>query len=224
MHSSRMCTVRCSGRRKGGWVSDQGGVSRGVVCVSDQGGVCPSVCWDSAYCPLQWPSEGVSARGVCARGWCVCLTRGCLPSACWDTPPLWTEFLTDACENSTFPRTVIKYSNKKQAHESNQWIIQLTKCFCIKKMIIQNFILTLVSISDNPTSAAISMRSMSLGFLHSLNLSSNFLCWSLFTLGKICGGDNLASTVLLLPGGGDRDSEDIMRHFSLIRLLVSYLR
>ena len=52
MHSSRMLTVRCSGRR-GGWVlpggvsaqgvsdrgvSDQGEVSaRGVVCVSDRG-------------------------------------------------------------------------------------------------------------------------------------------------------------------------------------------
>ena len=47
----------------------------------------------------------VSARGVCSRGVPGrggCLLRGGIP-ACTeaDTPPLWTEFLTHACENIT---------------------------------------------------------------------------------------------------------------------------
>ena len=62
MHSSRMCTCRCSSRLLG----------RG--------------------------------EGVCPGG---CLT---------DTPPSWTEFLTYACENITFPqlrlRTVINTAQK----------------------------------------------------------------------------------------------------------------
>ena len=65
-HSSRMRTVRCSGRRwrgcllpggclPGGWgVSSQGGVCLGGVCL---GGLCPGV---SAQWDVCW---GVSARG-----------------------------------------------------------------------------------------------------------------------------------------------------------------
>ena len=110
MHSSRMRTVRCSGRRGRG-----GGLPRGYVClgegVSVQGEGClprgRGVC----------PGEGVSAQGgvmsaqggVCPR-WCVsqhALGRGrCVPQCMlgYTPPSLWTEFLTHACENITFPQ------------------------------------------------------------------------------------------------------------------------
>ena len=32
---------------------------------------------------------------------------GYMPSACWDTSRLWTEFLTHACENITFPQLLL---------------------------------------------------------------------------------------------------------------------
>ena len=87
MHSRRMRTVRSSGRRGGGRVS-QHALGRGCVCLgggvarrvlSAQGGVCPG--------------GGVSAWG-----------GGVCPIACWDTPPV--DRMTDACENITL-RTVI---------------------------------------------------------------------------------------------------------------------
>ena len=101
MHSSRMRTVRCSSRLP------RGGVSARGVCLR---GVCPGECL---------LGEGVvSARG---DGWCLPggdgvvsaqgvypsmhWAGGVCPSACWHTPPsLWTEFLTHACENITFPQ------------------------------------------------------------------------------------------------------------------------
>ena len=84
--------------------------------VSAQGGVCR----DGVYlvCLGEASAQGVSVRGgvclVCMgvstrRG---CLPRGCLPWGCLpilsrgclvDTP-LWTEFLTHACGNITFPQ------------------------------------------------------------------------------------------------------------------------
>ena len=76
MHSSRIRTVRCSGRRGGG------GVCLGRWVSAQEGGVCPG--------------------------------RGCLPRAGSDPvhagihPPLWTEFLTHACENITFPQLLLR--------------------------------------------------------------------------------------------------------------------
>ena len=76
MHSSRVCTVRCSSCLLGEDVCPGG--CRGVgVCL---GNVCPG-----RGC---LPREGVSAQ----RGH-VCPGRGCLPRECLpDTPP-WTEWL-----------------------------------------------------------------------------------------------------------------------------------
>ncbi len=87
---------------------------------------------------------------------------------------------------------------------------------------LYEYLLTLVSISDRPTSAAISMRSMSFGFLHSLKRSSNFLCWSRLTFGRIWGGDRRASTAgwLVVPGDSDRDSDDMAQHLPLQRLAI----
>ena len=101
MHSSRMLTVRCSGRwgcipactGQGVYLSMHwagGCLPRGVSAQevaaqwgSAQGiGVCPCACWDT--------QPPVDTRGD------VC------PSACWDTPTLWTESLTRAWENITF--------------------------------------------------------------------------------------------------------------------------
>ena len=72
----------------------------GGVC---QGGVCQRTCL---------PREGmigVSAQGGVCQGVCVCqggvcLGRGVCPGGGCTPPPLWTEFLTHACENITFPR------------------------------------------------------------------------------------------------------------------------
>ena len=90
MHSSKMPTVRCSGRLLEGEVSARDGVcpreclpslSRGV---SAQGGIC-------LVCP-----------GECLPGdvYLVCPV-GCLPSLPGEFPPL-TEFLAHAYENITF--------------------------------------------------------------------------------------------------------------------------
>ena len=101
MHSSRMRAVRCRGCLGGG-VSDQGVCLRGFW---PEGGVCPR-----GVCP-----GGVSAQGgVCPGGWCLpregvclaCLPGGCLPRQ--TLPPLWTEFLTHACENITFPQLLLR--------------------------------------------------------------------------------------------------------------------
>ena len=83
MHSSRMRTVRCSGRRgKGGMCLPRG------VCLGRGGCVYPGV---SARGCL----PGSVRPGGCLPGGGVC------PSACWDTyrHSVWTEFLTHACEN-----------------------------------------------------------------------------------------------------------------------------
>ena len=77
MHSSRMRTVRCS-YRLGGCLP--GGVSS------------------------QWGEECLP-RGVCLPNW----GGGVCPVGCTPSPdpevetPLWTKFLTHACENITFP-------------------------------------------------------------------------------------------------------------------------
>ena len=89
MHSSRMHTVRCSGRL-------------------GREGVCPGGCM---------PREGVCLGGG------VCLV-GNLPKgvSVWGgvNLPLWTEFLTDTCENITLPqlllRTVIKHLREHHNH------------------------------------------------------------------------------------------------------------
>ena len=61
------------------------------------GGVCPAGV--SAWGFL--PRRGVSAQeeGVCPRGGCL-HRRGCTP--------LWTAFLTHACENITFPQLLLR--------------------------------------------------------------------------------------------------------------------
>ena len=48
---------------------------------------------------LPWgclPGRGCLPRGVCPGGVC--------PSACWDTPPPWTEWLIDRCKNIILPQ------------------------------------------------------------------------------------------------------------------------
>ena len=86
----------------------EGGVCLDGVCVQGEClprgcvsrmGVCLGVCVQDGCLPgvCVWPREG-----------CVCLGAVCLgvyaPIACWDTPPLWTEWLTDRCKNITFPQ------------------------------------------------------------------------------------------------------------------------
>ena len=122
MHSSRMCTGHsltiCCSLLPGGGVCFcfWGGVCSGVSAlggVCSGGDVCPGGC-------LLWgvsargsalgggrSTPGVSAlgdllQGVSAPGGCL-LLGGCIP-ACTEAdtlPPLWTEFLTLACENIT---------------------------------------------------------------------------------------------------------------------------
>ena len=67
----------------------------------------PVGCVPSAAVAVSW--------GVCPGGVCLVFPGdgvwpgGCLPSllgkgCVWQTPPTWTEFLTDDCENITFPQ------------------------------------------------------------------------------------------------------------------------
>ena len=81
-----MCTVRCSGR----W-------GRGVY---------PSMHWSGeVYSNMHWARGLFALWGVCpvmsVQGG-VCLGE-CLPGGVCQTPPLplWTEWLTDTCENIT---------------------------------------------------------------------------------------------------------------------------
>ena len=87
MHSSRMRTVRCSGRP--GVSAQEGCLARGV---SAYGGVCLSVywCWDTHTPRVDTPPG--SDQG------------GCVSQHALRHTPLWTEFLTHACENITFPQ------------------------------------------------------------------------------------------------------------------------
>ena len=132
MHASRMRTVRRSGwwgvypsiHWAGGCVSRISIVSRGV---SAWGRVCVCVCAQGVsaqgggVCPGRGclPREGLPAQGVCIQE--GCLPGGYLPQfMLGDTPlcvsggmsapvhagihPPWTEFLTHAYENITFPQ------------------------------------------------------------------------------------------------------------------------
>ena len=75
MHSSRMRTVRCSGRLMGGGVFAQG------VCVCPLGDVCPGgVCPGGGEClPRRWrvsAQEGVCLEGLPKWGWCMSVCPG----------------------------------------------------------------------------------------------------------------------------------------------------
>ena len=103
MHSSRMRTVRCNSRLcQGGCLP--GGEFRlpgGVGCLI-RGDVCLEGCLPG----------GVSVQGVSAWGclpWGVCLGMSAQGGACLGgcTPLLWTEFLTQACENITFMQLLL---------------------------------------------------------------------------------------------------------------------
>ena len=97
MYSSRIRTVRCSSHLLGGGClpsreSAQGGCLPGT---STQGGL----------------PGGVSAQEVSAHG---CISPGrCLADVPHPTPhpPPWTEFLTHACENITFPQLRLRTVN-----------------------------------------------------------------------------------------------------------------
>ena len=87
MHSSRMRTVRCSSRLRGGG----GGCLLGGVCLLGEvsacrGGVC-------------LPGGCLPARGV------VCLGGVCLPGGVHLPPPRGQ---TDTCENITFPQLLLR--------------------------------------------------------------------------------------------------------------------
>ena len=77
MHSSRMCTVRCSGRREGVYPSMHwaGGVClEGGVCLG--GNVCPGGCL--LQCMLGYTPTPVCLPGKVCLPQCI-PQRGCLP-------------------------------------------------------------------------------------------------------------------------------------------------
>ena len=126
MHSSRMRTVRCSGRLggclsggylpRGGGCLPRGCLSRGYVCLGSV---------SAGGCLHRGVYLGVSALGVSAQGGClpsivsaqggVCLAGVCLGGVClgWGaypggcTPPP-VDRMTDACENITFPQLLLR--------------------------------------------------------------------------------------------------------------------
>ena len=89
MHSSRMRTVRCSGRLGGDL--PRGVSSRGCVCPGEDG-VCPG---EDGVCPGEdgvYPGED----GVC-------------PGLVYTSPTV--DRITDACENITFPQLLLRTVN-----------------------------------------------------------------------------------------------------------------
>ena len=105
MHSSRIHTVRCSGRLGG---EGEGCLPRGVSApgmAAWEQCVCPGGAWGQCVCP----------GGVCL-GRCVsareCLPRRCLPGWVY-TPqtqgqtPLPVNRITDRCRNITFPQLLL---------------------------------------------------------------------------------------------------------------------
>ena len=94
-----MHTVHCSCRL-------MGDVFPGGVCL---GGVC-----------LGGSVKGGLSSGVCLEG---CLPRGCLPRRVY-TSPLWTEFLTYACENVTFLQLCLRTVKIKEQRISLWWLIE----------------------------------------------------------------------------------------------------
>ena len=86
MHYSRMRTVRCSSHL--GRMSARGCVSAHGGCLNGRVGCLAGECLPN----------GVSAWHGGMSAWGVSAWQGCT------SPPLWTEFLTQTCENITFPQ------------------------------------------------------------------------------------------------------------------------
>ena len=78
------------------------------------GRVYPNMHWAGGVCIPPCTGQGGDCLGVGTSAQGGCLPRGCLPgrclpggvcpNACWDTPSLQTESLTDRCKNITFPQ------------------------------------------------------------------------------------------------------------------------
>ena len=106
------------------------GVCPGVGCLPRGRSVCPGVSVQGCL------PRGVAALGCLTRGGVFAQGEGCLPRAVFVrsvclgvyTCPLWTEFLTHACENITFPqlrlRTVISKVPNKQVLASKSALAQ----------------------------------------------------------------------------------------------------
>ena len=109
MHSSRMSTVRSSGRR--------GGSARGVSAqrVSAQEGVCLGI-----VCPV-----GVSACG------------GCLPGGMYTSLPV--DRMTDACENITFPQLLLRMVTRMHSSRMRRACFNghLTQVMCLGMLGVQ---------------------------------------------------------------------------------------
>ena len=109
MHTARSLTVSRGGVCPEG-VSAQGCLPRGGQCLP--GGRClllggcamwpiPSCIWCYLYAvPAQLRLKSNAAAYIVVAMW--------PGKACWDTSlPLWTEFLTQACDNITFPQLLL---------------------------------------------------------------------------------------------------------------------
>ena len=76
-----------------------------------------AVCWGGQCLPTRgvWPGGCLPRRGLSAQGG-VCPGGVSARGNVWQTLPLWTEFLTHACESITFPQlhlwTVINSARK----------------------------------------------------------------------------------------------------------------
>ena len=108
-----MRTVCCSSHLLGGGVCLSGCLPTTGGCLPATGECLPARGVSASQEGVCLPGGGVSAQeGVCLpRGMSACQWGVCLPGGCLADPP-WTEFLTHACGNITFPqlrlRTVLK--------------------------------------------------------------------------------------------------------------------
>ena len=164
MRTARLLTV--SQHALFGWVPARGVcLPRGVYLpkgIPAWGGTCPGSLplwpeWQTGAkilpCPklrlraVKIPSPVVGVSGVGE-----CLPRGCLPLGVYTTP--WTEFLTDTCENITFPllrlRTVTMESPEFFINEKLYVYEKRTVCWKQEDLLNTTYVTTVTIAKGHP--------------------------------------------------------------------------
>ena len=127
IRTARLFTVSRSTRRGG--VCPQGGClpRGGWVSTWGKEGFCPG-----GVCP--WGGVSAHGEGCLPRGGGVCLGGVCQRNAGIHPPSKWTEFLTHACENITFPQLLLRAVIINFAGNIPHKMIQ--KCYCSYRFLV----------------------------------------------------------------------------------------
>ena len=110
------------------------GVFPGGGCLP--GDVCPGECLPWGCLPGDVCIGGVSSQG------------GVCPMACWDTPPLWTEFFAHACKNITFLQLLLRAVIIVDQNKS------ISNATCIEQNGERTFLGSLITICLNGVNAS----------------------------------------------------------------------